>query len=454
MAVAALIALPASSLAQVYGREVRSPQTCPGGVVTGFDTDGRVICGIGSADPTVVMLLTGTQTAAGVKRFSDDLIVYDSSISTPSATENGGPLLVWRNPTTTAAGEAGAAYFNVSSSHVATPAADDLVAVTIRVTNEGMASKNLWVSDMLLQQFTTAVPGASGIYLHTLELELMNGCEGTECQTDPHGDAAPNKIRPNGLELVGHSGSGKRNAGALMTWANDTTGDLWWTVGASFSRVSGTGIEFRKLAGDAIDPFTTALMDASSLNRGTEVLLQARSSNFSQYAIRNGVDFGVALLVDSGDGSPSQTASYKLADNQVIKWSMLKNNGNDLFIWEGDPDTGGNARMQFGATETTLGGHLLFDDENSAGIPTVNTGCGTGPTIAGNDALVSVTMGSTPGTSCVLNFRQSFSSAPRCFCTNHTTGVVCRATGAVGTVTMTGTFLLNDVVTTLCLGQL
>lgn len=171
-------------------------------------------------------------------------------------------LVIARNPTSTAAGEAAGLYVDISSGMVATPAANDLVGVTVRVTNDGMRRHDLWCANLVLQQAGPITVPAGGIRQRVAEMEIQNAATPSTFEADPFGQA-PGAVRSNGLELVGHEGSTYRNTAALTVWANDPNGWKWWETGLALSRVASTGILFERHPGgtrDAIRAFQIAAL--------------------------------------------------------------------------------------------------------------------------------------------------------------------------------------------------
>jgi hypothetical protein len=281
------------------------------------------------------------------------------------------------------------------------------------------------------------------------EFEMQNGCEAGECATDPFA-AATNKIRPNGIEIVGMDGSGGRNTAAMMVWANDSGGTKWWTNGVALSRVADVGILFGRIAGDAIEPYGTALLDASSLASSYQPLLRARAGGFVDYAIRNYANQDLALTLDTGQNATRATW-LSFADQGVGKWAVLKNNGNSLFVWEGNYG-GGNTRLMMDGYETHLHGHLITRNEGAQeGVKPTLSGCGTGAAVTdGSDVAGYITLGTSPGT-CIVTFAQAWSGRPACACNNESASQLCRVT-AVGTTgfTITGTLASGNVISYLC----
>ncbi len=91
--------------------------------------------------------------------------------------------------------------------------------------------------------------------------------------------------------------------------------------------------------------------------------------------------------------------------------------------------------------------------ESSGAAPAV-TSCGGSPGIVGTDVAGKVTIGSAPGTSCVLTFAVAYTNAPACVTSDETTAILTRATSTTTTVTLSGVFIAGDVVAYQCIGRL
>jgi hypothetical protein len=100
---------------------------------------------------------------------------------------------------------------------------------------------------------------------------------------------------------------------------------------------------------------------------------------------------------------------------------------------------GKEAHSQSASTAQGASGALV----TSGSAPAVSS-CGTSPTIRGNNFGGLVTIGSAPGTTCVLTFAPAFLSAPACVMVNQTTaGAAHKDTTTLTTLTLTGSPGLN-----------
>jgi hypothetical protein len=87
------------------------------------------------------------------------------------------------------------------------------------------------------------------------------------------------------------------------------------------------------------------------------------------------------------------------------------------------------------------------------------TTCGTGPTLAGNNSLGSVTLGTTPGLPCTIVFNGTWTNAPKCFLDAEvlaTGTTTVRATGVTTTqfvITSTAALVATDKVSWHCVSS-
>jgi len=85
-------------------------------------------------------------------------------------------------------------------------------------------------------------------------------------------------------------------------------------------------------------------------------------------------------------------------------------------------------------------------------VPTVSSGFGTGPTIAGKASSFRVTVGTGGASTGIVAFGVTFTNAPVCSANNETTAQLVRAVPTTTQVTVAGTMAAADVVGVMCLG--
>lgn len=217
-----------------------------------------------------------------------------------------------------------------------TPGANTNIAGQFFSNNASVTNASLWGLNVVVGQGGSPIPAptppAGGIHIVGAEIEVFNRSDAGNAElrpVDPY--ASPNQIRSNGIEIIGHSGSTYRNAGALVVWANDATGGKWWDTGLALSRSYSYGVRFHRIAGDSVEPFQGALLDASELVTATQPLILARSSGDVRYDIKNDADYSVYLNIDSGDAAAAETALL-FGDRGSRKWLIGKDSSNHLQI--------------------------------------------------------------------------------------------------------------------------
>lgn len=79
----------------------------------------------------------------------------------------------------------------------------------------------------------------------------------------------------------------------------------------------------------------------------------------------------------------------------------------------------------------------------AGGTPTMGT-CGTSPSVTGKDEGGTITLGTTMGTSCALNFSQTYGAAPSCWAAISAGVVVQNIATTTTTVTFAGNSAFTD----------
>ena len=152
------------------------------------------------------------------------------------------------------------------------------------------------------------------------------------------------------------------------------------------------------------------------------------------------------------------------------------------FVGPGTTAAAGDVRLQntglitarnFGGTadvtliQATVGDFVQLGDSDTAGLqavagtgtirwrmttPTISSGFGTTPAIAGVAAAFKVTVGAGGDTTGVVLFNTTWPTAPICAANNETTAQLVRATPTVTQVTLAGTLAAADVLSVSCIG--
>jgi hypothetical protein len=181
-------------------------------------------------------------------------------------------------------------------------------------------------------------------------------------------------------------------------------------------------------AGDLlVDPIGNILLrPGSGAPLGLDVLFVAGATNGVQILGSNG---GAPQITTNG-GSLNIGAASNLILNPTSGFTVVSGG-----LTVGNAGGGANPS------------HLEFHGT----VPGVTAG--TGATIAGNDSLGRVTVGTSPSTTVALTFANAFSNAPACFAQDETTAVTMRATtvSTTGvTFTASGTLTASDKVSYRC----
>ena len=121
--------------------------------------------------------------------------------------------------------------------------------------------------------------------------------------------------------------------------------------------------------------------------------------------------------------------------------------------------TGDILQLKGGASGTTVVESTYKDGEKTfkGVVPTATTGCGTTPTIVGNNNVGRITIGTTPGTTCLVTFANTGTgwgaNAPVCTCNDETTAAACRVSGnTTTTITLNAVTIASDKLDYTCVG--
>jgi hypothetical protein len=162
----------------------------------------------------------------------------------------------------------------------------------------------------------------------------------------------------------------------------------------------------------------------------------------------------VANLFTIGESSRGGTDSNVAGANGTIQAGLGTGTGGggSLIFRTGTPGSTGTTANSY-ATALTINnaGHLIV----TGTAPTIASGFGTSPSIAGADHAGRVTVG-TGGvaTTGAITFGQAFATAPACTVNNETTVLLAQATATTTTLTITSAtpFTASDKLTYVCLG--
>ncbi len=232
------------------------------------------------------------------------------------------------------------------------------------------------------------------------------------------------------------------------------------TTGVVSSVATGAGLTYQSLRGDGTF--------AHAFDRGT--IVADDPFTWAQTWNNAAVNFtGVAINITS-TASDINSASLLVKKGATEQLRVDANNG--VTITEGLNLTGGQLNfpntsyiqsasrayfhtptsMDFAIGSNGVGGAEYTIKAGTA--PGLGAGCGTGATISGNNSIGRVTIGTTPGASCVLTFSQAWTTnAPHCDANNESVGtVVANVVPTTTTLTLTATLLSTNLVSYHCIG--
>lgn len=168
-----------------------------------------------------------------------------------------------------------------------------------------------------------------------------------------------------------------------------------------------------------------------------------------------------AVVIPNGTNAEQLIASWNsntaevgvLTNGGTARHFRLRNDGAGVGILI---NTNGSDRWFFdNAGDLETGSAHIVDPVPSV-APTVASGFGTSPSIAGTGFAFRVTEGTPVGTSGVVNFNSTFTNAPICSCHDETTVTAgCTPTASTTQVTLTqayGTIVAADKLVVLCRG--
>lgn len=149
-----------------------------------------------------------------------------------------------------------------------------------------------------------------------------------------------------------------------------------------------------------------------------------------------------------GPGTEAAAGVIRLANTSLI----AARNAGDLADVTLLTLTAGDA-VQLGSSGAS---GLVFVGTNSyyvrVATPTIASGFGTTPAIAGHASAFKVTVGGGGDTTGLVTFATTWPTAPVCTANNETTAQMVRATPTTTQVTLAGTMAASDVVSVLCVG--
>jgi hypothetical protein len=169
------------------------------------------------------------------------------------------------------------------------------------------------------------------------------------------------------------------------------------------------------------------------------------------------------FIAGAGDVSSNHILSGHLNDG-TEKWYVTRD-GNATFVGGMVSLTADTAvyRNAAGVMEVNSGTAGRFADikvrhlrtgtvATYAPAPTISSGFGTSPSIAGSDSAGRVTIGNPTGTSGVIAFGTAWANAPACTANDEVTGVTITTASTTTQLTLAGSFVAADTVVFNCIG--
>lgn len=162
---------------------------------------------------------------------------------------------------------------------------------------------------------------------------------------------------------------------------------------------------------------------------------------------------GAPGTASSGNGGDITLAGGSITDNALsgdggdiilrggaASTTQASASGGHVILRPGDAYTDGQVKFQLvGLTDAlaVLGANGHIEVVDASGTPTISSGAGTGPSIAGTDNAFRVTLGTTPTTSVVIAFAAAWTNPPMCFANYGDTNIAVRCTPTTTGVTIT-----------------
>lgn len=254
-------------------------------------------------------------------------------------------------------------------------------------------------------------------------------------------------------------------------WPNSaTTGDVLIASGANqYANLSDVAAgSFLRSGGVGVAPAWSAVSVPNSATTGDLLYASAADTYSNLTAVSTGrvlssMGAGVApawLTNPSsttfevstafiGPGTEANTGVVRLANTSAVN---ARNAGDtaDLVLLSstsGDHVNVGGSNAT--GVDMTIGTKALH---YTGGVVTISSGFGTTPSIAGGSSAFKVTVGSGGGTTGVVLFNITWTTAPVCVANNQTTAQLVRTNPTTTQVTLLGTFAASDVLSVLCTG--
>jgi hypothetical protein len=207
-------------------------------------------------------------------------------------------------------------------------------------------------------------------------------------------------------------------------------------------------------AGTVVTSNGTDLIESTTITSGT--ITASAPLQVTQTWNSGGTTFTAARVNVTDTASNAASLLFDLQKATVSQWKLDKS-GNERLIGTGSFGwTGSIVASTTGANTLLLTNNAAAQTLNIvvAGV-TINSGFGTGPSIAGNSVVGRVTIGTPTGTSGIVQFGTAFANAPACWAFDETTTAAnpVKPTATTSQVTLASAgFVAADSVVFGCLG--
>lgn len=271
--------------------------------------------------------------------------------------------------------------------------------------------------------------------------------------------------------LLRSTGAGSAPAWSTTLWPNSaTTGDVIYASGANtYANLADVAAgSYLRSGGVGTAPVWSTTTVPNSATTGDLLYASAANTYSNLTAVATGrvlgsmgVGTAPAWLTNPssstfevstaflGPGTEASAGVLRLANTSVIAARNAADSGDITLLTSTASD-----RVQVGSAnatgfDVTLGSNTLHF---TAATPTISSGFGTTPSIAGTSSAFKVTVGGGGDTTGVVLFNTTWGTAPSCSANNQTTAQLVRATPTTTQVTLAGTLAASDVISVLCIG--
>ena len=267
------------------------------------------------------------------------------------------------------------------------------------------------------------------------------------------------------------AGVGAANVWSTTKWTNSaTTGDVLYASGANqYANLADVAVgSYLRSGGVTTAPLWSTATLPNTATTGDLIYASAANVYSNLTAVATGRVLGSAGAATApawltnpssttfevstaflGPGTEASAGVLRLANTSQVNARNAGGTGDLVLLTSTAAD-----RVQLGGTNTT--GFTLTTGTNSlfiqGGTPTISSGFGAGPSIAGNSSVFKVTVGGGGDTTGVVLFNVTWTNAPSCQANNETTTQLVRATPTVTQVTLAGTLAAADVLSVVCFG--